>query len=364
MRAFFISLSLFVAVLVGYAYAGPTTAHPTRDAHTRQTQASAGDTFIEINDPLGVRGTRAWGIDPEGDIVGSYDDINKVRHGFSWSDGKFTTIDAPRAGHGPPGPLGPEGTTLYDINALGDIVGRYVDGNHSAHGFILDRGVFSILDDPKAGHGRGRGTQADGINDVGDIVGDYVDGTLNVHGFVLHDGHYTAIDAPHAEHGPYLGTHAFGINRHGDIVLFTEPGQMSPHGFLLHDGDFTRLDDPHGTYGTFLSGISMDHVIVGLWVDGNNVAHGLELCDGMYTTHDVADAGKMSGQGTMLEKISPRGDIAGWYTDQRNVDHGFLLRPGRGHSGLCDDRGSVSERRQEITFRESAQLQERRGERR
>jgi len=338
MRAYLVSVSLAVAVLVGYGYAGPTSANPTRDARASIFQSSDGDQFVELNDPLGARGTRAWGIDSEGDVVGSYDDINKVRHGFLWRNGRFTTLDDPLAGHGTPGPLGPQGTTLYDINDSGDITGRYVNSSHEAHSFVLRRGVFFPLDDPDAGRGRGRGTQADGINAAGDVVGDYVDPTLTVHGFVLHDGKYLTINAPHAEHGRYLGTHAFGINEQGDIVLFTEPGQLNPRGFVLHDGRITRHDDPLGTLGTMLDGINSAGVIVGLWIDGNDVSHGLILCDGTFTTHDDPDTGTSSGQGTVLTKISEHGDIAGWYTDDGNHDHGFFLRPGYGDERGCGNR--------------------------
>jgi hypothetical protein len=333
MRKQYIPVSLVAAILVGYGYAR-TSARPLQVLQPSRSQATVSETFIQIDDPKGARGTRAWGIDPEGDVVGSYDDSNKVRHGFFWHNGTFTTIDDPHAGHGQPGPLGPEGTTLYDINAAGDITGRFVDSTHEAHAFLLHRGVFTTLDDPAAGEGRGRGTQADGMNDAGDIVGDYIDPQFVVHGYVLHSGQYTTIDAPHAERGRYVGTHAFSINRRGDIVLFTEPGKHNPRGFLLSEGRFIRMDDPHGKFGTFLQGINEHGIIVGLWIDGKNVEHGLVLCNGVFTTHDDPNAGRSPGQGTQLNKINPSGAIAGWYVDSHKVDHGFLLRPGE-EPGSC-----------------------------
>src|ERR1700681_1624878 len=112
MRTYLVSLPLALAVLVGYGNIAPTSANPARDVRPPVAQRSDGDKFIELNDPLGARGTRAWGIDSEGDVVGSYDDVNKVRHGFFWRNGQFTTVDNPHAGHGSPGPLGPQGTTL------------------------------------------------------------------------------------------------------------------------------------------------------------------------------------------------------------------------------------------------------------
>ena len=296
-----------------------------------QVQASADDTFIELNHPEGVRGTRAWSLNAQGDVIGSYDDANEVRHGFIWHDGRFTTIDHPDAGHGRPGPLGPQGTTLYDINRFGDITGCYINSNHEAHSFVLRRGTFTPIDDPASPVGPGYGTQADGINDAGDIVGDFTDEDFSVHGFVLQDGTYTTINAPHAEHGRYVGTHAFGINDAGDIVLHTQPGQRIFEAYLLRDGQFKKIADPHGVGGTVVNGINAAGIIVGEWLDGNGVSHGMVYCNGIFTTHD--DPNAAGGQGTGLKKINADGDIAGWYTDAHNHDHGFFLRPGHDPCG-------------------------------
>jgi len=310
------------------------------DAQARQStdaagigQVSSGGIFIPIDHPEGVKGTRAWGINAQGDVVGSYDDNRRVRHGFVWHSGEFTTLDDPMAGNGRPGPLGPQGTTLYDINAAGDITGRYIDGRHVAHALLLRHGVFYSLDDPRAGSGRGQGTQADGIDEQGDIVGDYIDSGFNLHGFVRNDGLLTTIDAPHAPTGRYQGTHAFGINSRGDIVLFTEPGATFAHSFLLSDGQCTLLDDPRGVFGTFLNGINAEGVIVGLWIDRNNVSHGLIYCKGVFGTIDNPNGGRAPGQGTQLNKINPQGMSAGWYTDRDNLDHGFLFIPEAKMSG-------------------------------
>ncbi|HXC42471.1 MAG TPA: hypothetical protein VNY51_02990 [Candidatus Dormibacteraeota bacterium] len=331
MRTTFVTLSLIGAALVGHGHVAALTS-PTRGLQVPQVQASDNDTFIEIDDPKGVMGTRAWSLDAQGDVIGSYDDAKQVRHGFFWHDGQFTTIDDPKAGHGRPLQGEPQGTTLYDINGFGDITGRYINSNYEAHSFVLRARTFTPIDDPASPRGRFYGTQADGINDAGVIVGDFTDEDFSVHGFVLHDGTYTTIDAPHAEHGPGLGTHAFGINDHGDIVLFTEPSpQTNSKGYLLHDGRFLRINDPQGVSGTDVLGINGAGVIVGGWYDGNGVGHGMVYCKGIFTTHD--DPNAAGGQGTWLTKINANGDIAGWYTDAHNHDHGFLLRLGHDPCG-------------------------------
>lgn len=291
---------------------------------TLPTSSDSG-TFIPIDDPLGVKGTHAWGINIEGDIVGSYDDDDEVRHGFLLHDGQFVTIDNPNAGHGRPGPLGHQGTTLYDINASRDIVGRYINGKNITHSFLFRQGVFYPVDDPEAGTAPGQGTQADGINDGGDIVGEYHDSTFHNHGFLRHGDTYVTINAPHPGSGRYSGTHAFGINNKGEIVLFANPNDY--HSFVLRHGRLMPLNDPKGVLGTQLQGIDDNDVIVGVWGDGNSVDHGLVFCNGVFTTVDDPYAGSAPGQGSQLNKINGSGDSVGWYTDSDNIDHGFVFKP-------------------------------------
>jgi probable HAF family extracellular repeat protein len=77
-------------------------------------------------------------------------------HGFLYTGGSFTTIDAPGARFG---------TSAFDINDAGQIVGRFYDSTGS-HGFLYTGGSFTTIDLPGA-----TGTGAIGINDAGQIVG-------------------------------------------------------------------------------------------------------------------------------------------------------------------------------------------------
>ena len=131
---------LILSCFLGLILLAQTRVHSQTGEQPQQgtlAASSDGGTFIPIDDPLGVKGTRAWGINAQGDIVGSYDDAKLVRHGFLLRDGTFTTIDNPNGGNGPPGPLGNQGTTLYDINASGDIVGRYINSDNIEHSFPI-----------------------------------------------------------------------------------------------------------------------------------------------------------------------------------------------------------------------------------
>src|SRR5262249_56669907 len=92
----------------------------------------SGGTYTTIDDPLGVKGTAATGINDAGQIVGTYRDSANVPHGFLLSGGLFTTIDDPSA------PAG-FSTTVRDINAAGQIVGTFGDasGGHGVVGTTL-----------------------------------------------------------------------------------------------------------------------------------------------------------------------------------------------------------------------------------
>jgi hypothetical protein len=60
-------------------------------------------------------------------------------------------------------------TTVYGLNENGDIVGSYRDAT-TRHGYLFRNGVFLTLDYPGATN-----TDAFGINDPGGIVGTYND---------------------------------------------------------------------------------------------------------------------------------------------------------------------------------------------
>jgi hypothetical protein len=60
-----------------------------------------------------------------------YTDSGGNLHGFLLSKGKFATIDVPAA-------FG-IGTVAFGINPQGDIVGSYSDGSGNVHGFLLSK---------------------------------------------------------------------------------------------------------------------------------------------------------------------------------------------------------------------------------
>jgi uncharacterized membrane protein len=262
--------------------------------------------FATIDVP-GARDTFSYGVNAEGDIVGSYEP-----HGFLLHQGTFTAIDFPGAIF----------TDAFGINDEGDIVGRYIPAGGSgfflnAQGFLLHQGIFTTIAFPGAVR-----TEAFGINSQGDIVGFYdlpgaeppsgpIPPARPFHGFLLHQGTFTTIDFP----GAFL-TEAQGINPSGDIVgLYSS---SDTHGFLLHQGAFTTIDLP-GAFLTEAHGINSNGDIVGLY----NTSSGLQgflLHQGTLTTIDVG----IGNTNTAAFGINLQGNIVGVYSGADSLFHGFL----------------------------------------
>ncbi|WP_165246356.1 HAF repeat-containing PEP-CTERM protein [Paludisphaera soli] len=103
--------------------------------------------------------TTARGINDAGDVVGSYLGQDGYR-GFVLSGGLYTTLSF----------ADDVDTYATGINRLGQIVGYYEDAAGGAHGFLYSNGAFTTLDAPDA---VGR-TYVYGINASGRMVGAYL----------------------------------------------------------------------------------------------------------------------------------------------------------------------------------------------
>lgn len=202
------------------------------------------------------QGTYPDAFDATGDISGSFTDANNVVHGFVLpAGGAITTYDAPGAitsnalrgaasarrdsklrqlgksyglsfkprrlnsplmklksllgrvgvvtsegtgllnGSGP----NPSGTASYgnlilnSVNASGEIVGLFTDGNYVFHGYLrAANGSITAIDGPNAGTGAEQGTGALAINASGLIAGTYADSNSVLHGFLYDSSALTA----------------------------------------------------------------------------------------------------------------------------------------------------------------------------
>jgi probable HAF family extracellular repeat protein len=103
------------------------------------------------------------GVNDRGQIVGSTY-VGNVPHGFVYNNGVYTALN---------NPLGVNGTGATGINNAGEIVGYYLDSNNVQHGYLYSNGTSVTLDNPLGVHG----TMATGINEWGQIVVYYLDGS-------------------------------------------------------------------------------------------------------------------------------------------------------------------------------------------
>jgi probable HAF family extracellular repeat protein len=204
--------------------------------------------------PFGI-GSQAFGINDSGDIVGRFTLPPMMTHGFLYSGGRYTQIDAP-----PPGAQ----SGANGINNAGQIVGDFLSGVGAAYqGFVLSSGSYTTFSVPGAGV-----TTPYKINDAGQIVGVYAKELgSGYHGFVLSGGSYATIDVPGATE-----TIVGGINNLGQIVGYYLAGSTQ-HGFLLSGGSFTTVDVPDSTV-TAIWGINDAGQIVGGYLDTASVLHG------------------------------------------------------------------------------------------
>jgi hypothetical protein len=121
--------------------------------------------------PISVPASMHNGATPDGSrIAGRYTDLATGQsHGYLLDRGTFIPFDVP----------GSATTNAWDINPQGDIVGDYQDAD-GLHGFLrTEDGDFFRLDFPGSNN-----TQARGINAQRKVVGFYVDSGGARHGFV------------------------------------------------------------------------------------------------------------------------------------------------------------------------------------
>lgn len=142
----------------------------------------AGTTFAAITLPSNFNAmmTTATGINDAGVISGFYVDTAGNTHGFLDNGGTFSSFDDP-AGAG-------TNTSFFGINNNGQVVGSFTDANDVNNGLLYNilSNTWTTLNDPNASATPAfdvTGTIINGVNDRGQVVGFYSDGT-NVNGFL------------------------------------------------------------------------------------------------------------------------------------------------------------------------------------
>lgn len=279
--------------------------------------------FVTI-DPPGSVSAKAFGVSPNGQIVGVYVTSDNRSHGFLKADDVFATIDYPGAGF----------TDARSINAKGEIVGNYrmpwevppaihgylrttagdfipldypghnntiVQRNTSTgivvgcyhdfdtmgtmHGFKLSAGAFSFME-----------TQASMINGatprgrtVVGTVYDMVKGPQFARAFILRNGgdsesNDVQPDARESAFGDLFFfdapgaafTEAWDINAEKEIVGTMQDAAHSFHGFVYREGKFGIVDYP-GAIETRTFGINAEGTVVGGYVGASETTGSCNL---------------------------------------------------------------------------------------
>ncbi len=309
--------------------ATPATATVTINARSCTAAGMGGFTFTTIAYPWPTSvATTAYGVNGAGQIVGGFNDSAPQSRGF-WLSGSGGTYGAPAI---EATTLGATSTTVYGINTVGQIVGKFVDATGRSRGFLLTGsvngvgGIFTPIDYPATLDGVG--TSAYGINELGEIVGVYVDGAGTSHGFTLTgitfdpltgapsltNALFTQIDAS------TLGatqTWIYGLSNDGEVVgAYTDAGGAF-HGLSvlfttadisdLTGATFATVDFP-GAANTWAHGVNDAGQIVGSYDDSTGFSHGFFLpSDNAFATVDAGQCG------TQAEGINNSGQIVGGY---------------------------------------------------
>jgi uncharacterized membrane protein len=260
--------------------------------------------------------------------------VGSTIHGFLAEDGVITAIDHPDATTIPATPLAAAGTSTSGINDSGEILGIYEDADRVLHHFVRDRkGRFNELDDPPGGADVDEYLD---INNRGEIIGTYNDEQgFNTTAFLRSKrGRFTSIEVPDSE-----VTYAFKLNDRRQVVgLYLDadaepnPDSTFPpglvHGFLWDDGEYTTID-VRGAAQTFVTGINNRGEMVGSYVDADGDFHGFRRDKrGAVTTLPEAPGADPTMGGTQPLGINDHGQIVGLAYDARGGSRGFLLERG------------------------------------
>ena len=268
---------------------------------------------IETIDVPGAVATRAFGINPQGEIVGSYTAAG-VTHGFLLRDGAVTTIDYP----------GAASTEAWGINARGDIIGRYtVAGRDGVLGFLLRQGHFTDISIPSATGPGGKHliTLPTKIGASGEIVGCFHDANalIDMFGYVQRGTEILSTFALPSTIGPAATMHNGITPGGGTIVGLTNPAPGRSRGYVITNNELTYLDAP-GSTATNAWDINPTGTVIGQYSAGGRV-HGFYWNSDGFVSLDVPNSTM-----TVARGINPRGQIVGVYNDASGT-HGFVTRP-------------------------------------
>lgn len=296
-------IASFLAVFCIFALAATTAARPP--------------TFTNIDYP-GAVNTYVLGINPEGDIVGAFDDASG-QHGFLLRNGEYTTFDMP----------GALWTNAYGISPKGDIVGQYgsydvATNTYTTQGFLLREEVFYPVE--VAGQ---QNNMPFKINPDGMIVGCNHHNVTNQGGTDLNSMTGFSMYMFGTAENTMSRSMNLGVNPAGDIVGYYfatpdgTPSNRAEWSYLIRKGEMTFFQFPDA-FATLATDINAPGTIIGRYRLSTSPAfHGFISEDGEFQSFDVTGATQ-----TFPFGISATGAVVGYYvvgSGSTAVYHGFLL---------------------------------------
>jgi len=275
---------------------------------------SAGPYSYQLIDPPSgtdagaYRNVNANQINDLGQVLGTVSG-STGSHSFLYSNGNYTSLDAP----------GAISTTATQLNNVGQILGRYSDAAGS-HSFVYQDGNYAEVVVPDAAL-----TTALQISGAGKILGNYFDSS-GLHPFIDDNGTYTTLSVPGAtstivQIGYSAGGNISSAINDADQVIGTYVDATGSHSFLYSDGSYTTLAVP-AAISTTATQINNAGQILGTYSTsaGNSPSSTLSFMysNGTYTS--IAVPGATS---TTAYQINDAGQVAGTYSDQTG-SHVFL----------------------------------------
>lgn len=269
-----------------------------------QQQKSVTYTFEDITYPKDTF-VQLLGVNDAGTIAGYHG--ASVNQGFMLTlPNTFTTENYPKSMM----------TQVIAINNNTDVAtgGFYVDQANVTHGFLHCNGKWTTVDFPGTTF-----NQILGLNDIAQAAGYYQDAAGNFHPYIYGrtGGTFEEIVLPNT-----VSAQATGINNSQIIVGFYLDSNNVSHGWELNAGTYTTLNFP-GSTSTQALGINNNSEIVGSYTDSANAMHGFHYAKGVWTSIDDPN-----GVGiTLVNGINDKGTIVGFYAISSTVNTGFVGTP-------------------------------------
>jgi probable HAF family extracellular repeat protein len=210
--------------------------------------AFSGGKVADIGRLVGDSVSFATAISASGEIAG-YNIIQlhlkSEAHAFLYSNGKMTNINSAS--------LFPSGTKAYGVNDSGEVVGTGYLSASDFHAFLYSGGKMTDLGPSGAFQ-----ATAYAINNSGQVVGTYAMNSGASGTFLYTDGMMTLLPAPSSSSMGY----GSAINDRGEIAgyLFVSPGY---HAAKFSNGIWTDLGTIPGADSNVALGINLSGQIVG-----------------------------------------------------------------------------------------------------